>query len=414
MSTTEATLGNGAENLTLHVQTNESSSIDTGEILRRYNDEKANLYIPVIAYMIILTIVGTVGNILVCCVYGSKPKKTSSHFFILTLAVLDLLTCLIGMPTEVADLRYPYMFYASAACKLLRFVESVTNIGSTIILIVVAVDRYLRICRLGRHLSQKTAKRLCFVAIGGGVLISWPACLLFGRHTITLENNIIGVDCSTDDSVKKKIYPTVYYGFLFLLFIGCTVFFTVIYCSIGAQIWKQKKMKIGEKADRSSSSSKNRHFSNSSMKDTEGTEPRSSDPISTEMSSEPTDETVPRKYSKDRRISSVSQSNMTNGKKQQIQITRTTVVLFAVTVAYIVSYLPFLAVMVLRSIKKNFEAGLSPTEEVVYKFCVKSYFINNAINPLIYSFLNFNFRKDARSVINRLCVACCCCRRSEI
>jgi cholecystokinin A receptor/hypocretin (orexin) receptor 2 len=39
------------------------------------------------------------------------------------------------MPTEVADLRYPYMFYAPAACKLLRFIESVSIIGSSIVLI---------------------------------------------------------------------------------------------------------------------------------------------------------------------------------------------------------------------------------------------------------------------------------------
>ncbi|KAK3596365.1 hypothetical protein CHS0354_037084 [Potamilus streckersoni] len=187
-----------------------------------------------------------------------------------------------------------------------------------------------------------------------------------------------------------------------------------MYCSIGSQIWKQKTMKMGGKADRSSSSSKKVHFSNSSIKNTDSTEPRSSDPISTEMSSEITDENSPRKYSKERRVTSASQSNTKNVKKLQIKIQRTTVVLFAVTVAYFISYLPFLVVMVLRSIKKDFVAGLSPAEEVVYKFCVKSYFINNAINPLIYSVLNLNFRKDVRNMMNRLCTACCWCRRSEI
>ncbi|KAL3892231.1 hypothetical protein ACJMK2_004459 [Sinanodonta woodiana] len=414
MSTTETTLRIRAGNLTHHVQANVNDSIDTAEILWRYNDEKAVLYIPVITYMIILTIVGTTGNILVCYIYGSKRKKTSSHFFILTLAVLDLLTCIIGMPTEVADLRYPYMFYASAACKLLRFVESITNTGSSIILIAVAVDRYLRICKLGRRVSLKAAKILCLSAVGGGIFISWPACLLFGRQTVALEHNITGIDCSTEDGVKNTVYPIVYYGFLFILFIGSTVFFTVMYCSIGAQLWKQKTMKMGEKTDRSSSSCNKVYASSSSTKNTDGTGPRSSDPISTQISSEITDENSSRKYSKERRATYVSQSGVKNGKKQQIKIQRTTVVLFAVTVAYIISYLPFLVVMVLRSIKTDFMAKLSPTEEVIYKFCVKSYFINNAINPLIYSFLNMNFRKDVRSVINRVCATCCWCRRSEI
>lgn len=92
---------------------------------------------------------------------------------------------------------------------------------------------------------------------------------------------------------------------------------------------------------------------------------------------------------------------------------KTTTVLFAVTLAYILSFLPYLVVMVLRSTIKDFEGRLSPVGEVAYKFCVKSFFINNAINPLIYSFLNATFRKDARKALRQLwhscCCRCCCC-----
>lgn len=396
--------------------------------LVEYNDAKATLYIPVIVYMVVLTLVGTFGNILVCCVYCCKPTKSSSHFFILALAVLDLLTCVIGMPTEITDLRFPYMFYASAACKLLRFIESVTTIGSSMILIAVAVDRFLRICKLGKMISVRAAKRICVLALFVGVALSWPACFIFGQSTEELEPNVWGVDCSTDDSMHGTLFPPLYYGFLGLLFICCLIFFSVIYIQIGLQIWRQKKAKIGHKHNRDSeySTKSSRAFSNSSTRDshtTDGEETdkadtpveHGSDPISTDNSSEQMNNGYTKKKSaKDRKFSAISTASVkSTSTKRTIKVTRTTVVLFAVTVAYVISYLPFLILMTVRSVKKDFEDNLSSAEEVLFKFCVKSYFINNAINPIIYSFFNINFRKDARKMIKRIFGCCCFCRRKS-
>ena len=104
-------------------------------LLHCLNDEKAWLYLPVIVFLAVLVLVGSLGNALVLCVYWRKAYKASSHYFILSLAALDLFTCLVGLPTEIADLRFPYMFNLPIACKLLRFTHSSTIIASSIILI---------------------------------------------------------------------------------------------------------------------------------------------------------------------------------------------------------------------------------------------------------------------------------------
>ncbi|XP_062567304.1 orexin receptor type 2-like [Saccostrea cucullata] len=384
--------------VTMNTTTMGMEEIEARMLLHKMNDELAMRYLPVIMYMLILMLMGIFGNILVCCVYCSKPTKTSSHYFILNLAVLDLLTCIIGMPTEVTDLRYPYMFYAPAACKLLRFVESVSIIGSSITLIAVAFDRYYRICKLGRQISVKKSKIICVISVIIGLLSSWPACILFGEKTIELGiPGIKGVDCSTDDSVRHTIYPTLYYGFLFLLFILCLVFFTVIYAKIGAVIWKRKKARIGEPI---SATPNGRALNDSNTP----SDQISTDPISTEMSSD-------HEGYHDKRASSGSKHAFgKRNSRNNVRVTRTTVVLFAVTVAYVISFLPFLIVMVVRSVAKNFEENLSPEAEVAYKFSTKSYFINNAINPVIYSFLNINFRKDIKTIFKKCCIACCGCR----
>jgi hypothetical protein len=56
------------------------------------------------------------------------------------------------------------------------------------------------------------------------------------------------------------------------------------------------------------------------------------------------------------------------GKRREIRVGKTTTVLFAVTLAYILSFLPYLIVMVLRSTIKDFEGRLSPVGEVSYGF----------------------------------------------
>ena len=95
-------------------------------------------------------------------------------------------------------------------------------------------------------------------------------------------------------------------------------------------------------------------------------------------------------------------STSTRHAQRQVRVGKTTTVLFAVTLAYILSFLPYLTVMVLRSVVRDLEENLSPVGELAYKLCVKSFFINNAINPIIYSFLNQTFRSDAKQMFGRM------------
>ncbi|ESO98219.1 hypothetical protein LOTGIDRAFT_231336 [Lottia gigantea] len=360
---------------------------DTRAILIYLNDQKARLYLPIIIFLAMLSVFGTFGNILVCGVYWNKKYKASSHYFILTLAVLDLVTCIIGIPTEIIDLRYPYMFFLPIVCKLLRFVHSSTIISSSSCLIAVAFDRYYRICRLGKQFSVGKARGLSILSVVLGILTAAPSVMIFGKKTIDLKiNGVYGVDCSTDDSIRGTIYPTIYYACLFNLFFMTVMFFAVLYTKIGIEIWKRKRANISDQLVNSDSGG-NKHTIATTV----------SDPTSTEMSSDIDDGNHIGKHPKARPKS-----------KQRMRVGRTTTVLFAVTLAYILSFLPYLIVMVVRSVLKDFESNLDSTGEVIYKFCVKSFFINNAINPLIYSFLNLSFRKDAKQLLRRMGRTCCC------
>lgn len=361
---------------------NNETKVDPDKLLRELNDRNALRFLPVIIYMSLLMLVGIFGNLMVLIVYLRKRLKCSSDFFILNLAFLDLLTCLIGVPVEIVDLRDPYMFYAPAACKLLRTVESFSNMGSTLTLMAIAMDRYKRICKLGERFSNQKAKRLCIGAILIGALTCWPAGVVFGKKTVDV--GIPGAntaDCSTADEMRNTIYPLLYYGLVMLYFIICVIFVLFVYVRISIFIRRGKSnQKKTTKPTAQHAPSLNLHSSNDGH---------------TALSSVSGEEDVNNRQVIEKKAVDISQGGRL---VNTIKVTRTTTIFVAVTAAFILSYLPFLVVMVTRNIKKNFEDILSPSAEVFYKFCLKSYFINNAINPVIYSFLNRNFRADVINI----------------
>ncbi|GFR69847.1 orexin receptor type 2 [Elysia marginata] len=226
------------------------------------NDVKARLYLPVTIFLSVLIFVGTLGNTTVCLVYWRRrSSRVSSNYFILSLAVLDLVTCVIGMPTEIADLLLPYTFQWPLACKILRFTHSSTIIASSTILIEVAFDRYYRICHLGRQFTAAKAKLLCLGASFLGIVCSWPTFILFGKKTVIRDLGgvvVTGSDCSTADSMRRTVFPMIYYVFLFLLF-GLTItFFGVLYSKIGLAVLNRKRVTMVT-CPSSSSTSQNRN-----------------------------------------------------------------------------------------------------------------------------------------------------------
>ena len=85
-----------------------------------------------------------------------------------------------------------------------------------------------------------------------------------------------------------------------------------------------------------------------------------------------------------------------------IRTLRTTGIFFAVSLAFVVSFLPYLIANVLKFSKVAFHDMHSVGEEVLYNLLVRSFFISNFINPLIYSVLNRNFRKETKKLFKLL------------
>lgn len=122
----------------------------------------------------VLIVVGAAGNSLVVCAVARKPAmRTARNMFIVNLAISDLLLCLITMPLTLMEIltkywplgRYPF------ACKMLGTLQATSIFVSTISITAIALDRYQVIVYPTRESLQK---------LGAVIILSciWVAAII--------------------------------------------------------------------------------------------------------------------------------------------------------------------------------------------------------------------------------------------
>lgn len=384
------------------MMTSTISSHDLEEALNNYDEIQALRYFPVFVFLLIIMVIGTGGNALVLFVYCKRFRKTSSNYFIVSMAVFDLLACLIGLPTELYDLRFSYTFYNSAVCKIFRYTNTVVVYGSAIILIEIAFDRYFKICRPLMLIELYKIKAMCISAGVIAIFISIPALVLFGiSRTPTPDGHHLGFDCSIEETYRKKAFSIGYYYLLGLVFITTVIILTGLYIRIWLEIKRRQKLVIGDQV-RSAAQCKEMPMNHVDKQPDNRTKK-----LRVRYTSEYSDEDTQELSS---RIAFRPKLQSLAEVMTRFRVSRTTVVLFAVTVAFVISYLPGIVIMICRSAIKDLETRQTLAEQVLSKLFSKFYFLNNAINPIIYSFLNVSFRRRCVT----LCKQLVNCQRNEV
>ena len=83
------------------------------------------------------------------------------------------------------------------------------------------------------------------------------------------------------------------------------------------------------------------------------------------------------------------------------RIGKSTLMLFLITLAYIISFLPYYILVIIRQSDRGFVSQLSDGGYMAYHFFLRSYQLSSAINPIIYSFCNAQFRTFVRDLFLR-------------
>lgn len=351
---------------------------------------------PVLVYMIVLFTLGIPGNICVLYIYLFKVRESTTRVFILALAMVDMIHCSLNMPVEIAllvnfdDFDYPVL------CKISRFISSVVNNSSAFILIAIAIDRYKRICRPHGHMiDSKMAKKLVIAAWSFAVLTSWQMCVLYGTRTLKR-----GKTCLISDHMQKTIFPTL---FVYVLVVGqCITDLLLItfYSLVGREVCLRKAQRRHRRSQRISTDvSQLRTSLDFSVETTPSPTSGKTDRFSFIFHRETSNES---KSSQSRNSNNFSRESRGSSIRRQI-LSKTTIMMFLVTVAFILSFVPHTMAVIIRYQAKGHIQSLSTSGMVTYQLFLRSYFMNSVLNPFIYCFVSKQFRKQFKESIRCEC-----------
>lgn len=374
----------------------------------------------VIGYLMTFSLAGSVGNAFVIYIFSRKREKSTTTVFILVLAMTDFFTCLVIIPFTIYYEVMEKRINSNVQCKVYMFLITSNIPFSAFIMVLIAFDRYFKICRpwnqcLDIRMSKKIVIAVLIFALSLGIIPSlthgvYPisdetstkenvtTSLGFagdkqGAHngTVMVLNNTAYQDLrpkfpgnvSSNSSDMRRIYEGYcmpvheYFSQIFMntyqntyasLFLISCAFVTVLY----ALIFKSITLRRYKKSKRAF----------------KGMDRRTSTAITNTCTTRLTT-TEPPETDQNRRAPTnnnyVNESKRSVRNKLRLANIKTAGILFVVTIVFILAFLPAW-LMSIRVIKANI---------IVYYL----YFSHNIANPIIYAFFNVTFRKDIRNAV---------------
>ena len=337
-----------------------SNSSNMSITIEDLNHEKLMRKLPVLLYMAMLMIIGLPGNLSVLVVFVKHYKRSTYRKFVITLAIVDTVSCSVCMPFEMIEMSFLYTFHASEVCKLLKTLTTSVSISSGLIILGLSIDRYRHVCQPFKiQMSEKISTWICVSSITLALLLASPCYLISGIRQINLINNVTGSDCYIiAEEFKSTNYPFYYNVVMIIIFIVCTVSLIVMYILIGQTIYKQAQFR------------KRFHpaitGSNDSRKDINSE--------STSVSEGDSNE-----------VKATERKNKNSRSNNQQSRQKFTKVAFGIFVLFIMSYLPYL-------IATTMTAKTMSVTSIILSIMSRSVFLNSVGNPIVYGVFDKRFR----------------------
>ncbi|XP_054708424.1 neuropeptide F receptor-like [Uloborus diversus] len=128
---------------------NNTENLTQSSLLKRlqpYMDNRAIDDVALISLLIayvVLIITGASGNGLVCMAVARKPAmRTARNVFIINLAISDLILCLFTMPFSLVEIMMKFWPLGVLTCKLVAGLQATSIFVSAISIAAIALDRY--------------------------------------------------------------------------------------------------------------------------------------------------------------------------------------------------------------------------------------------------------------------------------
>ena len=106
------------------------------------DDNQQTLPLVAVSLLILITLLGTTGNLLVFRAIFTLKKKNLNDYLILNLAATDTGTCLVSIPLDVVEKMKGEFPYGAALCHVIYPFQSVLVYVSVLTLLFMCIDRF--------------------------------------------------------------------------------------------------------------------------------------------------------------------------------------------------------------------------------------------------------------------------------
>ncbi|KAL4234733.1 hypothetical protein ACF0H5_006375 [Mactra antiquata] len=409
--------------------------------------------IPVLCFISLIMIVGTIGNVLVIFTYIKRVEKSTTNLFIFSLAIFDVINCCLGLPVEMHDILNPYTNDKPYLCSIHVFISYSADISSGLIIVFISFDRYFRIATPHQGLSVKNSKLAIAMICIASCIIASLTLYVYGTEHVTFESfpGYTGCKCGIADRAKENgVVPLILNTLILVCFgIGVIILVTV-YTLLGIKVRKWNK---GRKSKQTQSRRSEMYFQSVVVSD--DTESRESQ---TEQAKPETFSFLP---SPDENIADVDitsgeetvcfkrpsyvrelsrslegnhflklDSTHTNGTrtlpirksesfrkrqasnlgrkasmaalmdlKKRIKLSRTTVMFISATIVFVASHIPFACIKIAATLAPSMTKTMSNVGYSFFLFAKYSYVLSYGANPIIYGFLNPKYRRECKNLL---------------
>ena len=360
------------------------------------NDDKVNVLIPVMALFGLVSIVGTVGNCLVCYVFGYIFPKHTQSYLIVQLAVFDLINCVLTVPAEIFDIRFHLNYTLTTLCRTTKMLSYFVTVCSDITLACIALDRFRKICQpFHRQVSFVHVKLMTLAVVGSGVLIVWPTFFMFGKRTTALGDNgaTTNTTCAiADHNILTPDLRSIFHKVLFGTVFAVSVLVGISYYFILRTI-RMSKNRLQKFKRKPEVQEEQVHVSTITSSESTSTESTNLDMSSTLGTNQKQKSTVEDQRQNMKSISSLKMKMTVN--KQE---SKTAIISFVATVTFMLSFVPMAVVDSIISITQSNPEQLTGIHLVLHTIFIRSVFINSIANPIIYGVMNRKFRNAVYNI----------------
>nr|XP_019928801.2 uncharacterized protein LOC109620553 [Crassostrea gigas] len=359
---------------------------------------------------------GLSGNGIVLFIYTRRIKRTEERYFIPVLAIADIFAILSGVALGIDSNFHRANYVIDTFCKVGFYLTWTTSSVSGIIILLIALNRHLMICRpTGPQLTVARKRRAIVAVIIFSILSSGPMLYFIGKRQLPfvykgqpINATLCTLRFSSGFWYKLQMGYFALEVFLAVLNMLLTCGF---YIPVGVIIYRRFKstknrskltgdtqeMSTIQLSEVPSNLYKVQQIDNSDVEDSA---------ISTTMSTVGTShkDIIPgtkKEVKRDERESSVNRKKRV--RRKQVKHNFTT--MFATIIGfYILAYLPTMMLMIIPGQNPaEFYFSKSPVAINLLVFLQRAFLLNNICNAFIYTYFDLSFRKEVKKL---LCLPC--------